>query len=64
MLSAWASRKFQAWNHSALMPWQVELELLGLPRRFGTNLPVLDYFLTKVGVGVGYDIDILQISQI
>jgi hypothetical protein len=44
-LPAWASRKFKGWNHSAPMPWRVELELLGLPRRFGTNRPVLDYFL-------------------
>jgi hypothetical protein len=33
------------WNNNALMPWQVELELLGLSRRFGINSPVLYYFL-------------------
>jgi hypothetical protein len=55
MLPAWASRIFKGcqWNNSALMmPWQVKLELLGLPWKFGTNRPVLNFFFqTQVGVG-------------
>jgi hypothetical protein len=35
----------QGWNHCILMPLRVELVLLGLPLRFGTNHLVLDYFL-------------------
>jgi hypothetical protein len=64
MLPAWDSRKFKGWNHCALMPWRVELVLLGLPQRFGTNCPVLDYFCKqKVGVGIGYGIDIPKLVK-
>jgi hypothetical protein len=44
MLPSWASKKFKGWNHCSLMP---ELELLGLPWRFGTNCPVHEFFFCK-----------------
>jgi hypothetical protein len=42
-LAAQASRK-SGWRRYALMPWWVELALLGLPKRFCTNRLVHNFF--------------------